>query len=379
MCTIWKYFLLVYRKIDLYISISSGLNILTVNRFTASEPSFILVSKLTRPILVRLNNPMNTKPITFLFSGHGAQFYQMGMELFEKIPDFRKFMEEGNGYAEPILGSSVLDVLYKQRDDKFNPPFDKTLFTHPAIVMFEYSLARTLMERGIEPDYLLGYSLGEIVAHSLAGTIDYRELMRLISKQAVLMDQKTEPGTMLAVITAPEYFDENPDLFKDTWLAGINFANHFVVTGRIERINQLEEDLRDKDVLNQPLPITTGFHSPLIESIEKEFKADLDALSFQPMKLPLISSTLKRTLKDEDITTTYFWRIIRETIQFKDTLTAYENNVESFYIDVGPAGTLSTFVKYALGAKVQDRNMTIVTMMGEEEKSLNEVYAALGK
>ncbi len=104
----------------------------------------------------------------FLMSGQGSQYYHMGIDLHAAEPVFRRSMEALDAVVGEAAGFSLLAVLYGG-NVKRTTPFDRTLHTHPALFMLQYSLAQTLLARGIEPDYLLGTSLGEYVAAALAG------------------------------------------------------------------------------------------------------------------------------------------------------------------------------------------------------------------
>ena len=95
----------------------------------------------------------------FMFSGQGSQYFQMGRELFEKNETFRDWMIRLDDIPRHVSGKSVIEVLYSDVYGK-GDRFDRTLLTHPAIFMVEYSLAETLVEAGVRPDMVLGVSLG---------------------------------------------------------------------------------------------------------------------------------------------------------------------------------------------------------------------------
>src|SRR5215212_6073962 len=103
----------------------------------------------------------------FLFSGQGSQYFQMGRALFETNRTFRTWMTRLDDLARQCSGRSVLDTLYSDRYAK-GDPFDRTLLSHQAIFMVEYSLAQTLIEAGVWPDLVLGASLGSFAAASVA-------------------------------------------------------------------------------------------------------------------------------------------------------------------------------------------------------------------
>ncbi|NQZ12186.1 MAG: acyltransferase domain-containing protein, partial [Algicola sp.] len=119
------------------------------------------------------------KPIVFMFSGQGAQYYHMGKELYECHPRFALWMDHCDEIVEPLIGTSLIDILYDESVTK-GDPFDRVLYTNPALLCIQYSLSRVLMEMDIQPDYLLGYSLGEFTAAVVSGVMSLEEGLELL-------------------------------------------------------------------------------------------------------------------------------------------------------------------------------------------------------
>lgn len=86
-------------------------------------------------------------PVVFMFPGQGAQYYQMGRQLYESNKIFRHYMEKLDQYIKVSCGGSVIKVMYHD-DNKPTETFDDILYTHPAIFMLEFALARLLVEEG---------------------------------------------------------------------------------------------------------------------------------------------------------------------------------------------------------------------------------------
>src|SRR5260370_1040196 len=124
-----------------------------------------------------------------MFSGQGSQYFQMGRELFEKNDTFRDWMVRLDDMARRLSGRSVIGILYSDLHGK-GDPFDRTLLTHPAIFMVEYSLAQSLIHAGVCPDIVLGVSLGSFAAATVAGFIGVEDALTAVMRQ-ILEDRKS--------------------------------------------------------------------------------------------------------------------------------------------------------------------------------------------
>lgn len=128
------------------------------------------------------------KPIVFMFPGQGSQYYQMGRELYENNPYFHQCMSQCALIIQRKLGVSLIDVLYGEENK--TAVFDRLLYSNPALLAIEYSIARTLINEGIQPDYLLGYSLGEFAASVMSGALTIEEGLSLVIDYAQLLEKK---------------------------------------------------------------------------------------------------------------------------------------------------------------------------------------------
>lgn len=314
------------------------------------------------------------RPIVFMYSGQGAQYYGMGRELYECEAVFRQTMQECNDLALGLLGIDLINEIYRDRSQPFLP-FEQTKLTHPANFIMGYSLTQMLMGKGIEPDLLVGYSLGEYIAAVVAEALPLERAMTMIVEQGNLFEEHTPAAGMLAILAAPAIFDQRPELFADTWLACLNFAQHFVVTAPRDRLSRVESQLNRASITTQILPITRGFHSPIIEDIALEFPAY--AQGFLPLRLPVISSRIADELPA--MNAEELWAACREPVQFSQTMAFLEARGPNDYIDVGPGGTLMNFAKYNLATNSQSKCFSVINPFGKNRQTLNRLLTQFGK
>ena len=128
------------------------------------------------------------KSIVFMFAGQGTHYYHMGADLFSKDLVFRQNMLRLDDIVRKECGFSVIDRLYDEEHRKTDDLTDLGT-THPAIFMTEYSLAQVMRSKGVEPDYVMGCSLGEIVALAVAGAVSAEDALRFVIKHAQTVQQ----------------------------------------------------------------------------------------------------------------------------------------------------------------------------------------------
>lgn len=283
-----------------------------------------------------------SKSIVFMFSGQGSQYYHMGKELFHRDPIFRERMQELDGIIREIMGESVLERLYDAKK-RLSDNFDRTRYTHPAIFMVEVALAEVMLEKGVKPDYVLGSSMGEFSAAAVSGVMPVKDILNLVCKQAELVETHCQKGGMLTILHHPDLYHQTPLLKENSQLAGVNYSTHFVVSGTFEQLQAIAEFLKQQHIDSQLLPVTTAFHSSLIDEAAPAFLDDLHNKKFQSPAIPFISCTYGRIITG--IPADYFWQIARQPIIFTKALELLEPTDDYMFLDLGPSGTLVNFVK----------------------------------
>jgi acyl transferase domain-containing protein len=168
------------------------------------------------------------RPTVFMFSGHGSHYFHMGRELFEQQRNFRQHLLDLDAIARELANISIVEVLYDPRRTK-SETFDQTVFSHPAIFMVEYALARTLMDKGVHPDLVLGVSAGTLAAVTIAGCIDPVDALRTALKQAEAFELFCPEGGMLAIAEDGERLARNDHFRGRIEIAAFNFEASAVV------------------------------------------------------------------------------------------------------------------------------------------------------
>ena len=297
----------------------------------------------------------HSRPAIWMFGGQGSQYYRMGHELYVRDVVFRRAVDACSELLEPVLHVSLIDEIYRPRAGG-SPPFDRLLYSTPAICAVQYGIAEVLRARGFAPDYVLGYSLGSITARVVAGLLSLEDGLRVAVQLAELTEAGVSRGGMLAVLKEPEEY-------AGTWLAARNFATHFVVAGPDDALAAVERRLQAGNVTIQRLAVRYPFHCPLIDPIEREFTSFVASRRQTPADVDVLGADS-------------IWQAVREPIDFAATVAGLEARGPYRYIDVGPSGTLATFVKYNLRPGSASETATTVTPFDQALYNFRDLEAA---
>jgi acyl transferase domain-containing protein len=306
----------------------------------------------------------------FMFAGQGSQYFQMGRSWFEHDPVFREQMLRMDRVVRDATGSSVVDTLYADR--KKSDVLDRTSLTHPAIFMVECALARSLIEAGVHPDLTLGASLGTFAAATVAGCISVEEALAAVLHQAIVFERHCEPGGMFAVLDDPSRYNDGC-LAGAAEMAAINFSSHFVIAAPRDQFARIESLLLARGATHQRLPVSFAFHSRWIESARIAFEDGTRSLSLKQGSMPFMCCAEARLVQQP--LAGHLWRVVRQPIRFMAAIEELERRDTYRYIDVGPASTLATFLKYGLPKRSRSDVYPLLSPYGQEQKNLAALLA----
>jgi trans-AT polyketide synthase/acyltransferase/oxidoreductase domain-containing protein len=309
-------------------------------------------------------------PIIFMYSGQGSHYYQMGKALFETNKTFNDWMQRANAFCYKLIGLSVIDHLYDNQKTQ-SQPFTRTLITHPAIFMVEYALTQVLLEHHIQADFVFGTSVGEFAAAATSGILTFEDALQTVIRQAEMLEKYCHTGGMLAILADPSLYHAESWLHQHCELAAINFSSHFVVSGKNDALKVIEKKLKEQQIVSVLLPVSHGFHSTLIDGAKTHFMEAIKLLSVQKAKLPFISCVEAQTVNS--LTPPYFWEVLRSPILFQNTIQYLEKQQPALYIDLGPSGTLATFIKYNLSLDSASKAIALLTPYSQETKNIESI------
>ena len=241
-----------------------------------------------------------TTRIAFLFSGQGTQALGMGRELYDAEPVYRAVVDECAEAAQPWLGADLRQVMFGEDAAKLG----QTAFAQPAIYVTGLALAALWESWGVTPVAMLGHSLGEYVAATLAGVWTRTAGLRLVCVRGRLM-QAMQPGAMLSVPLGEA--ELAPYLQQDLSIAALNGPRSSVLSGSLAAIDAAEAQLVAAGCTPRRLRTSHAFHSATMEPMRREFEAEVARLDLHAPQTPFVSSVTGEWIADAQAVSASYW------------------------------------------------------------------------
>jgi amino acid adenylation domain-containing protein len=323
------------------------------------------------------------RPVVFLFPGQGTQYPGMAAGLYAHEPDFRAAMDECCDLLAPELGCDLRELLAPRRRSGRGggrvaaaARLEQTELAQPALFTVEYALARLLMGWGIQPQAMLGHSVGELVAACLAGVFPLADALRLVAARGRWM-QQLPAGAMLAVELAEEavlpLLAEGAEALD---LAAVNGPRSCVVSGPPAAVTALRRWLETRGVSCRLLHTSHAFHSRAMDALVEPFAELVGAATRRPPRIAWLSNVTGGWITPAEAVAPAYWaRHLRQTVRFADSLAELgrgggageeRDEQEPILLEVGPGRTLTTLARQQSGAG--GRRIAIATLPAARDR-----------
>ncbi|MCR3752122.1 type I polyketide synthase [Lentzea californiensis] len=223
--------------------------------------------------------------VAFLFSGQGSQRVGMGRELCASEPVFAAAFEKIVAALDVHLDRSLTAVIGNEPE-----LLERTLFTQPALFAVEVALFRLLAHYGVEPDYLVGHSVGELAAAHVSGVLSLDDAARLVCARARLMDEVTAGGAMVALNAGEERVSQWLEGRPGVDVAGFNSPGSTVVSGDEAAVLEVLELARAEGVKATRLKVSHAFHSAHLDAMLNDLTEVARELTYSAPRIPVVSN-----------------------------------------------------------------------------------------
>jgi acyl transferase domain-containing protein len=310
------------------------------------------------------------RPVAFMFPGLGNHYVNMGWELYQSEPVFRRSVDLSCELLKPHLESDLRDIIYpdwrqdlpvtpevperansnldlrqmlrgENQENESARRLNQTLYSQPALFVIEYALACLWMSWGIKPQALVGYSIGEYVAACLAGVYSLQDALMLVARRAQLIQQL--PGGSMLAVSLPAH-EVQPLLKGNLSLAAVNGPSVCVVSGAAPEVSALEAHLTGRGVVARRLQTTHAFHSSMMEPVVESFTQLFRKVRLYPPKIALLSDVTGGWLSAAQATSPQYWGThLCRPVLFGDALQELWKELDPVLLEVGPGQALGAW------------------------------------
>ncbi len=301
--------------------------------------------------------------IAFVFSGQGAQVPGMGKELYDASPAAKAVFD---------LADSIRPGTSQQCFEGTQEELNITINTQPCLFTCDLAAAKAVQERGIQPDCVAGFSLGEAAAIAFSGMLTEAEAFSMVCKRAELMNDAAQrnPGAMAAVMKlSPQQVEALCEPIENAWPVNYNSPKQTVVAASADTIDQVVSAASAQRGRAVKLAVSGAFHSPLMRSAADGLREYLSMVSLQEEKLPVYANlTAKPYAGDKKETMA---AQCENPVQWQKTIENMVADGVDTFIEVGVGKTLVGLIK-----KI---NPDVTVYQIENKEGLDAAAAALGK
>ena len=277
------------------------------------------------------------KKTAFVFSGQGAQYPGMGKELYECSPAAKAVFD----MAEEIRPGTLKQCFESTKEE-----LSITINTQPCVFITDLAAAAAVAEKGIKPEFVAGFSLGEIAAIAFAGILSYEEAFKLVCKRAELMDKAANEnlGAMAAVMKiTPERTEEICSKFNKAYPVNYNSPAQTVVAADVSEIDELCSMVKAEKGKAVKLAVSGAFHSPFMDSASEAMAEYLADKELKEPSVPVYANLTAEPYSDD------FKKLISMQINHP---VRWQKTVENMiaqgaerFIEVGVGKTLTGLIK----------------------------------
>ncbi|HEX8905435.1 MAG TPA: acyltransferase domain-containing protein, partial [Longimicrobiaceae bacterium] len=304
--------------------------------------------------------PEERQRVAFIFPGLGNHFPGMGKGLYESEPLFRETVDRCAEILRPYLGMDLREALYPAdelapaadrpggidlrgmlgragRDDEMGL-LESDRLAQPALFVTEYALARLWMSWGVRPEAMVGHSLGEYVAATVAGVFSLEDALMLVAERARLIDE-TPPGGMMGLLLTKE--EAAPYLRDGIAIGAHNATNISVVSGPKAAVDALQAEMTARGESVRRLPTRHAYHSPMMAPVAEHLAELLRGVRLSPPTIPFASNVTGDWIRPEEATDPEYWtRHLVQTVLYSAGVETLARDGFRLFLEVGPGNTV---------------------------------------
>jgi [acyl-carrier-protein] S-malonyltransferase len=278
--------------------------------------------------------------IAFCFPGQGSLEAGMGREIAEAFPDAMEVYRAGSEAA----GLDLRHLCFEASEEELVD----TAVQQPALVATSLAVLAALRARGIEPDYVIGHSVGEFAALAAAQAMGTEEAIALVRERGLAMAEaaREHPGSMAAILGLDDPVVERLcQEIAGVWPANYNCPGQIVVSGENPSVDECCEQAEDEGARRTvKLRVSGAFHSPLVAHAAERLKPAIDRIKFHEPAAPFMS-TVTAKIEPAQRMGTLLVEQLTAPVKFTQAASELAKEGVKTFVEVGPGNVLSGLLR----------------------------------
>lgn len=357
---------------DVAMTLQEGRHKFPLRSAVACEDLAQAVASLRKPPTALRPAPVDAPPVVFLFPGQGSQYPGMGSGLYAAEPVFRDWIDRGAEILRPLLGLDINDLLCfaDTSDEAAARALRETHLTQPALFLIQVATASLWQARGVRPAAMIGHSVGELAAATLAGVMDFETGLRIIATRGRLM-QDQPGGAMLSVRASVD--EVTPHLDDSVDIAARNAPKLNVLSGSFEAVAALARRLEGAGIPHSLLQTSHAFHSRMMDPVCAALARAIGDIDLKAPEIPIVSTVTGKWITPNEACDPAYWAgQARATVDFATAIKTVVEGQSPVLLEVGAGSVLSTFAGQTLP---RDGHGGIISSLPDHTRPLSDTVA----
>lgn len=272
--------------------------------------------------------------VAFVFSGQGPQWWGMARELLDESAAFRQIIERVDAELRKYADWTLAEEL---RRDQAHSRIGETFIAQPAVFALQLGLATLWQSWDIVPSAVVGHSIGEVAAACVSGALSFEDAVRVIFHRSRVQQKASDKGKMLAVGLPQSEVERRIAAHRGrVAVAALNGPESIALAGDPDALEEIERELSRDKIFCRMLQVRVAFHSHHMDPLKDELLSSLSGVASGPASIPMFSTVTGAIVPTGALDAAYWWRNVREPVQFAPTIDRLIEEQHLAFVELGP-------------------------------------------